>query len=68
VISRLTENPIDTPVTMLLTSARVVPHIARDRLVSLFGAIVTVPSAIEASTSLLTTMFNVPSLPLAVSV
>ena len=42
--------PFDTPVTMLLTSARVVPHIARDCLVSLAGAIVTAPSAIVAVT------------------
>ena len=53
---------------MLSTSARVVPHIARDCLVSLFGAIVTVLSAIEAVTSLLTTRLNVPRLPLALSV
>src|SRR5229473_1225325 len=45
-MSRLRVNPVATPVTMLLTKARVVPHIARARLVSLFGAIVTAPSAI----------------------
>ncbi len=60
--------PFDTPVTMLLTSARVVPHIARDCLVSLSGAIVTAPSVIEAVTSLLTTKLSVPSPPLAVRV
>src|SRR5437763_13449954 len=53
---------------MLLTSARVVPHIARARLVSLFGAIVTAPSAIVAVTSSLTARLNVPSRPLAVRV
>ena len=31
-ISRLTEKPVDTPVTILFTSARVDPHIARDCL------------------------------------
>src|SRR5439155_2288547 len=53
---------------MLLTSARVVPHIARARLLSSFGAIVTAPSAIVAVTSPLTARLNVPSRPLAVSV
>src|SRR5260370_31531337 len=52
---------------MLLTSARTVPHIARARFVSLLGAIVTMPSAIVAVTSLLTRRLNVPRLPLAVS-
>src|SRR5437867_2833981 len=52
---------------MLLTSARVVPHIARARFDSSFGAIVTAPSAIVALTSLLTRRLNVPRLPLAVS-
>src|SRR6266568_635695 len=49
---------------MLLTSARVV----RARFDSLFGAIVTAPSAIVAVTSLLTTRLNVPRLPLAVRI
>src|SRR5256885_16602827 len=53
---------------MLLTSARVVPHIARDRLLSLFGAIVTAPSATVAVTSSLTARLNVPSCPLAVRI
>src|SRR5207244_8619045 len=52
---------------MLLTSARVVPHIARARFDSSFGAIVTAPSAIVAVTSLVTRRLNVPRLPLAVS-
>ncbi len=42
-------NPADTPVIMLLTSARVVPHIARARFDSSLGAIVTAPSAIVAA-------------------
>src|SRR5829696_9222142 len=54
---------------MLLTSARVVPHIARARFDSSFGAIVTLPSAMLAVTSLVTTTRDsVPSRPLAVSV
>src|SRR5690242_8549247 len=53
---------------MLLTSARVVPHIARACFASLVGAIVTMPSAIVAVTSLLTTRRKVPSAPLALSV
>src|SRR6266851_592889 len=52
---------------MLLTSARVVPHIARARFDSSFGAIVTAPWAIVAVTSLVTRRLNVPRLPLAVS-
>src|SRR6266849_3238298 len=67
-MSRLRVNPVATPVTMLLTKARVVPHIARARLVSLFGAIVTAPSAIVAVTSLLTARESVPSWPLAVRI
>src|SRR5260370_14666703 len=59
--------PVVTPGSMLVTSARVVPHIARARFVSLFGAIVTAPSAIVAVTSLLTRRLNVPRLPLAIS-
>src|SRR5207244_9709238 len=53
---------------MLLTSARVVPHIARARFDSSFGAIVTAPSAIVAVTSLVTRRLNVPRLPLAVRI
>src|SRR5438067_11126805 len=53
---------------MLLTSARVVPHIARARLLSSFGAIVTWPSATVAVTSLVSATLNAPSRPLAVSV
>src|SRR5712692_6099484 len=53
---------------MLLISARVVPHIARARFDSLFGAIVTAPSAIVAVTSLPTSRLNVPSWPLAVRI
>src|SRR5215208_4705684 len=52
---------------MLLTSARVVPHIARARFDSSFGAIVTLPSAMLAVTSLPTTTDSVPSRPFAVS-
>src|SRR5258708_40343545 len=66
-MSRLRVKPVATPVTMLLTRARVVPHIARARFDSSFGAIVTAPSAIVAVTSLLTTRLSVPSPPLAVS-
>src|ERR1700675_3799833 len=53
---------------MLLTNARTVPHIARARFDSLFGAIVTAPSAIVAVTSLETRRLNVPSWPLAVNI
>src|SRR4051794_9020744 len=53
---------------MLLTSARVVPHIARACLLSSFGAIVTASSSTVAVTSLLTTRLSVPSRPFAVSV
>src|SRR6266481_1069971 len=53
---------------MLLTSARVVPHSMRARLVSLFGFTQTLPSSIVGRTSLLTTSLSVPSLPLAVTV
>src|SRR5690348_4535049 len=67
-MSRLRVKPVETPVTILLTSARVVPHIARACLLSLFGAIVTAPSATVAATSLLTTRLSVPSRPFAVSV
>src|SRR5271154_5930181 len=52
---------------MLLTSARVVPHIARARLLSLFGAIVTAPAAIVAVTSVLIGRANLPLPPLTVS-
>src|SRR5271169_6423727 len=52
---------------MLLTSARVVPHIARARLLSLFGAMVTAPSAIVAVTSPLTGSVSLPLLPVTVS-
>src|SRR6185312_4945354 len=52
---------------MLLTSARVVPHSARARLVSLRGATVTLPSATVASTSPCTVSDSEPSEPLAVS-
>src|SRR5438128_2114943 len=53
---------------MLLTSARVVPHIARARWLSSFGAIVTWPSATVAVTSLPIGRLKAPSRPLAVSV
>src|SRR5215469_12389122 len=52
---------------MLLTSARAVPQAMRARFVSFFGVITTLPSFTEASTSLLTTSFSVPSLPLVVT-
>src|ERR1051325_6734168 len=65
-MSRLRVKPAATPVTILLTRARVVPHIARARLDSLLGAIVTAPSATVAVTSLLTASARVPSRPLAV--
>src|SRR5216684_5695903 len=67
-MSRLRVKPAATPVTMLLTSARVVPHIARARFDSSFGAIVTAPSAIVAVTSLVTRRLNVPRPPLAVRI
>src|SRR5437762_2791926 len=67
-MSRLRVKPVATPVTMLLTSARVVPHIARARFDSSFGATVMLPSAIVAVTSLPTTRDSVPKRPLAVSV
>src|SRR5712692_9566226 len=67
-MSRLRVKPAATPVTMLLTRARVVPHIARARFDSSFGAIVTAPSAIVAVTSLLTARESVPSAPLAVRI
>src|SRR5260370_19583320 len=59
----MTEKLFATPVTMLFTNARVVPHIARACFVSFFGAIVTTPSATTAVTSLLTTRRNAPRLP-----
>src|SRR2546421_12809599 len=67
-MSRLRVKPVATPVTMLLTKARVVPHIARARFDSSFGAIVTAPSAIVAVTSLPTASESVPFLPLAVRI
>src|SRR5207302_1380684 len=52
----------------LAVSARVVPHIARECLVSFFGATVTAPSTIDVVTSLLSMRLNAPNCPLAVSV
>src|SRR6185437_14784714 len=52
---------------MLLTSARVVPQAMRARLVSFFGVMTTLPSFTTVSTSLLSAIFRVPSLPLVVS-
>src|SRR5690242_16034523 len=53
---------------MLLTRARVVPHIARARLLSPFGVTVTRPSATCAVTSLPMASDRLPSPPFAVSI
>src|SRR6185437_4899527 len=60
--------PFETPATMLLMWARVVPHSTRARLVSDLGFTTTLPSCTAAAISLLIGSFSVPSLPLAVSV
>src|ERR1051325_11485465 len=53
---------------MLLTRARVVPHSARARFVSLPGVIVTAPFSTLAATSPLTVVVSAPRRPLTVSV
>src|SRR5256714_8907982 len=53
---------------MLLTRARVVPHSARARFVSLPGVIVTAPFSTVAATSPLTVVVSAPRRPLTVSV
>src|SRR5262249_45172865 len=52
---------------MLLTNARVVPHIARARLPSSFGAMVICPSAMVAVTSGLIVRLSLPLAPLTFS-
>src|SRR3712207_2556224 len=60
--------PVETPVTMLFTRLRVVPHMVRDRRSSRRGFTATWLSATSTSTSSVKGSLSSPSLPLATRV